>query len=35
MRGEGVSVKIKIVKSREHRVTVHVQKPEWRQFVQY
>ena len=30
-----VFVKIKIVKTREERVPVHVQKPEWRQFVYY
>lgn len=35
MRGEGVFVKIKMVKSREQRVPVHVDKPEWRKFVYY
>ena len=35
MRGEEVSVKIKIVKSREHRVPVHIDRPQWREFVYY
>lgn len=35
VRGEGVFVKIKIVKAREQRVPVHVEKPQWRQFVHY
>lgn len=35
MRGLEVFVKIKIVKTREQRVPVHIQKPEWRKFVSY
>ena len=34
-RGRGVSVKIKIVNTPAVRVTVHIDRPEWREFLYY
>jgi preprotein translocase subunit Sss1 len=33
--GDGVSVKIKIVRSRTERVSVAVRRPSWREFLKY
>jgi hypothetical protein len=30
-----MSVKIKVMKSRESRVEVHVRRPKWQEFLQY